>query len=177
MQYISYYQSPLGSMMLASDLYGLTGLWFVGDRFYAEHLSSENAEKETSVMTETKRWLDTYFSGQIPAEPPLIHLTGTAFQREVCEIMLRIPYGTTRTYGSIAEEIARRRNLRRMSAQAVGAAVGHNPVCIIVPCHRVVGAGGNLTGYGGGIYRKIKLLTLEKVDMNGFYIPKHGNAL
>lgn len=91
MQYISYYQSPLGSMMLASDLYGLTGLWFVGDRFYAEHLSPENAEKETSVMTETKRWLDTYFSGQIPAEPPLIHLTGTAFQREVCEIMLAYP--------------------------------------------------------------------------------------
>ena len=126
---------------------------------------------------QAKKWLDIYFSGQDPDFIPPLHVEGTSFHREVCEIMLSIPYGKTMTYGEIAQTIASRRGIRKMSARAVGGAVGHNEISIIIPCHRVVGANDNLTGYGGGISRKVRLLELEGVNMTGFYIPRKGTAL
>ena len=177
MQYISHYQSPLGDILLAADHIGLTGLWFIGQKYFALSLDQEHEEKEIPVFAEVKRWLDIYFAGEIPDFTPPLHFTGTAFQNEVWEILCAIPYGKTMTYGEIAGRLAAKRGLGRMSAQAVGGAVSHNPISIIIPCHRVVGKNGSLTGYAGGIDRKIKLLTLEKTDMQSFFIPKKGTAL
>ncbi len=177
MQYTARYKSPLGDILLASDDAGLTGLWFEDQRYFALHLASDHIEKETDILMQAKKWLDIYFSGQDPDFIPPLHVEGTSFHREVCEIMLSIPYGKTMTYGEIAQTIASRRGIRKMSARAVGGAVGHNEISIIIPCHRVVGANGNLTGYGGGISRKIRLLELEGIDMTGFYIPRKGTAL
>lgn len=177
MQYTARYKSPLGDILLASDDAGLTGLWFEGQRYFALHLASDHIEKETDILMQAKKWLDIYFSGQDPDFIPPLHVEGTSFHREVCEIMLSIPYGKTVTYGEIAQTIASRRGIRKMSARAVGGAVGHNEISIIIPCHRVVGANGNLTGYGGGISRKVRLLELEGVNMTGFYIPRKGTAL
>lgn len=177
MQYTARYKSPLGDILLASDDAGLTGLWFEDQRYFALHLASDHVEKETDILMQAKKWLDIYFSGQDPDFIPPLHVEGTSFHREVCEIMLSIPYGKTMTYGEIAQTIASRRGIRKMSARAVGGAVGHNEISIIIPCHRVVGAKGNLTGYGGGISRKIRLLELEGVNMTGFYIPRKGTAL
>ena len=177
MQYTVRYKSPLGDILLASDDAGLTGLWFEGQRYFALHLASDHVEKETDILMQAKKWLDIYFSGQEPDFIPPLHVEGTSFHREVCEIMLSIPYGKTMTYGEIAQTLVSRRGIRKMSARAVGGAVGHNEISIIIPCHRVVGANGNLTGYGGGISRKIRLLELEGIDMTGFYIPRKGTAL
>ena len=177
MQYTARYKSPLGDILLASDDAGLTGLWFEGQRYFALHLASDHIEKETDILMQAKKWLDIYFSGQDPDFIPPLHVEGTSFHREVCEIMLSIPYGKTVTYGEIAQTIASRRGIRKMSARAVGGAVGHNEISIIIPCHRVVGANDNLTGYGGGISRKVRLLELEGVNMTGFYIPRKGTAL
>ena len=177
MQYTARYKSPLGDILLASDDAGLTGLWFEGQRYFALHLASDHVEKETDILMQAKKWLDIYFSGHEPDFLPPLQVEGTSFHREVCEIMLSIPYGKTMTYGEIAQAIASRRGIRKMSARAAGGAVGHNEISIIIPCHRVVGANGNLTGYGGGISRKIRLLELEGVDMTGFYIPRKGTAL
>ena len=177
MQYTARYKSPLGDILLASDDAGLTGLWFEGQRYFALHLTADYIEKETDILMQAKKWLDIYFSGQKPDFIPPLHVEGTSFHREVCEIMLSIPYGKTMTYGEIAQTLASRRGITKMSARAVGGAVGHNEISIIIPCHRVVGANGNLTGYGGGISRKIRLLELEGVDMTGFYIPRKGTAL
>ena len=177
MQYTAHYRSPLGAILLAADDIGLTGLWFEGQRYFALHLASDHIEKETDILMQAKKWLDIYFSGHEPDFLPPLHVEGTSFHREVCEIMLSIPYGKTMTYGEIAQTLASRRGITKMSARAVGGAVGHNEISIIIPCHRVVGANGNLTGYGGGISRKIRLLELEGVDMTGFYIPRKGTAL
>lgn len=162
MQYTGKYQSPLGEIMIAADEKGLTGLWFVGQKYFARYLDEENEEKETHLLKDAKKWLDVYFSGKEPNFKLPIHFTGTDFQNEVWEILYSIPYGKTMTYGEIADILAKRRELKKMSARAVGAAVGKNAISIIVPCHRVVGANGNLTGYAGGISRKIELLKLEK---------------
>ena len=177
MQYTARYKSPLGDILLASDDAGLTGLWFEGQRYFALHLASDHVEQETDILMQAKKWLDIYFSGHEPDFIPPLDVSGSSFHREVCEIMLSIPYGKTMTYGEIAQTIASRRGIRKMSARAVGGAVGHNEISIIIPCHRVVGANGNLTGYGGGISRKVRLLELEGVDMTGFYIPRKGTAL
>ncbi len=177
MQYISHYQSPMGSILLAADEAGLTGLWFDRQKYYALHLDREHEEKELPIFKETKRWLDIYFSGQEPDFKIPLHFTGTAFQNEVWEILCKIPYGQTTTYGAIAKELAAKRGLARMSAQAVGGAVGHNEISILVPCHRVVGTNGNLTGYAGGMEKKIALLELEHVNMDAFFVPKRGTAL
>ena len=177
MQYISHYHSPLGNILLAADQIGLTGLWFEGQKYFALYLDKEHEEKEVPVLKQTKEWLDIYFSGKEPDFKLPLHFTGTDFQNEVWEILSGIPYGQTPTYGEIAKQIAAKRGLARMSAQAVGGAVGHNEISIIVPCHRVVGSNGSLTGYAGGIDKKIKLLTLEKVNMDSFFIPKKGTAL
>lgn len=177
MQYTSQYHSPLGEILIAADDIGLTGLWFVGQKYYALYLDKENRERETQILKDTKKWLDIYFSGQEPNFKLPLHFTGTDFQIEVWEILYSIPYGKTMTYGEIANVLAKRRGLERMSAQAVGGAVGHNEISIIVPCHRVVGSQGSLTGYAGGIDKKVSLLKLEKVNMDRFYVPEKGTAL
>lgn len=157
-----YYSSPLGSITLASDGESLIGLWFDGQKYFSHKLISESTEAALPIFTRTCNWLDIYFSGNIPDFTPSIYLNTTPFRKAVYEILLTIPYGQTMTYGEIANIIAKQNGVERMSAQAVGGAVGHNPVSIIIPCHRVVGADGSLTGYAGGLDRKIELLKLEK---------------
>ena len=177
MQYTHSYESPLGRMLLASDGAALTGLWFVGQKYYAAALDKQHEEKTLPVLEQTKSWLDIYFSGKKPDFTPPLEPVGSEFRREVWELLLSIPYGRTVTYAELAAAIAERRSLSHMSAQAVGGAVGHNPISIIIPCHRVVGSGGSLTGYAGGIDRKIRLLSLEGADMSGLYVPAKGTAL
>ena len=167
MHYTTFYESPIGRMLLAADETGLTGLWFEGQKYFARCLDRETEEKELPVFAEAKRWLDIYFSGKEPDFTPPLHFTGTDFQKEVWEILCAIPYGQTMTYGAIADQLAKKRELSRMSAQAVGGAVGHNNLSIIVPCHRVVGSDGSLTGYAGGIERKTFLLNLENAKISG----------
>ncbi len=161
--YINHYHSPLGSITLASDGESLIGLWFDGQKHFPHKLISESTEAELPIFTQTINWLDTYFGGKIPDFTPLISLNTTPFHKAVYDILLTIPYGQTMTYGEIANILAEQKGIERMSAQAVGGAVGHNPISIIIPCHRVVGADGSLTGYASGIDRKIELLKLEKV--------------
>lgn len=177
MTFTQHYNSPLGGILLAADEIGLTGLWFDGEKYFADHLPAEHVERETPILAETKRWLDIYFTGKEPNFLPPLHLTGSAFRQSVWEILLQIPYGKTTTYGEIASKLAEKMGLSRMSAQAVGGAVGHNKISIIIPCHRVVGTNGSLTGYAGGIDKKMKLLKLEHTDMTGFFVPKKGTAL
>lgn len=177
MIYTSKYTSPLGGILLAADEVGLRGLWFDGQKYFARDLPDERTERETPALSEAKRWLDLYFGGQEPDFLPPLHPVGTPFRQAVWEILLRIPYGKTVTYGEISKQLAEKMGLERMSAQAVGGAVGHNKISIIIPCHRVVGSNGSLTGYAGGIDRKIKLLELERADMSRFFIPKKGTAL
>ena len=177
MQCTSDYRSPLGEILLASDEDGLTGLWFRGGKYCALGLDPEHEERETPVLTQTKRWLDIYFSGREPDFMPPLHMTGSPFRRSVWEILRQIPYGQTMTYGEIAKRLAESQGLSRMSAQAVGGAVGHNPISILVPCHRVVGGNGSLTGYAGGLEKKVRLLTGEGVDLTRFFVPEKGSAL
>lgn len=155
MLFLTHYASPLGPILLAADETGLTGLWFEGQKYFPSFLGVEYQEKETPVLTETVRWLDVYFSGKDPGFLPPLHPQGSPFRQTVWDILLTIPRGQTMTYG----EIARRLGVR--SAQAVGGAVGHNPISILIPCHRVVGSDGSLTGYAGGFDRKTRLLQLE----------------
>ena len=162
MTYTQWYASPLGNILLAADSAGLTGVWFHGEKFFARYLEEQHEERETPLLQRAKRWLDVYFSGKEPDFTVPLHFGGTDFQNEVWRILCTIPYGRTTTYGEIAKQIARRRGLSRMSAQAVGGAVGRNSISIIVPCHRVIGANGSLTGYAGGLDKKRALLTLEK---------------
>ena len=175
MQYISHYQSPLGEILLAAEEGGLRGLWFAGQKYFARGLDPIHEEREVPVFTQTRRWLDDYFSGKIPDFTPPLCLAGTDFQRAVWEILLTIPYGRTVTYAEIGERLAAQRGLPHMSARAVGGAVGRNAVSIIVPCHRVVGRGGRLTGYAGGISKKVSLLALEGID-TGARPPAGGTA-
>ena len=167
MEYIFEYKSPIGIIILTSDETEITGLRFKGQS-EAEVLS-ENKYKETSAIKEAERWLDIYFSEKNPGYIPAINPKGTEFQKLVWKILLEIPYGKTTTYGEIAGKIAEIKNVSRMSAQAVGGAVGKNPIAIIIPCHRVVGKNGKLTGYAYGIDKKISLLALEGADMGKFF--------
>lgn len=171
------YHSPLGGILLAADEIGLTGLWFDGEKYFADNLPAEHAKQETPILAETRRWLDLYFSGKEPDFMPPLHPMGSPFQLAVWSILQQIPYGETTTYGEIARELARQKGLPRMSAQAVGGAVGHNEISILIPCHRVVGSSGSLTGYAGGIEKKRRLLELERADMSRFFVPQKGTAL
>mgnify|MGYP000419242020 FL=1 len=177
MTYIQHYDSPLGGILLAADEIGLTGLWFDGQKHFARGLSNERIAQETPILAEAKRWLDIYFTGKAPDFTPPLHPTGSEFRKAVWEILLQIPYGQTTTYGEIARQLAEKQGLARMSAQAVGGAVGHNKISIIIPCHRVVGTNGSLTGYAGGIHKKEQLLELERADMSRFFLPEKGTAL
>ena len=177
MTFIQHYDSPLGGILLAADEIGLTGLWFDGQKYFARDLPAERVEQNTPALSEAKRWLDIYFTGREPDFTPPLHPIGSAFRRDVWEMLLQIPYGQTVTYGGIARQLAAKRGLPRLSAQAVGGAVGHNEISVIIPCHRVVGTNGSLTGYAGGIDKKVKLLELERTDMTGLFVPKKGTAL
>ena len=177
MVFTQHYASPLGGILLAADGIGLTGLWFDGQKYFARDLPAEHTEQETPVLAEAKRWLDVYFTGREPDFTPPLHPIGSAFRQSVWEILLQIPHGKTMTYGEIARRLAEKQGLSQMSAQAVGGAAGHNEISIIIPCHRVVGTNGSLTGYAGGIDKKVKLLELEHADMAGFFVPKKGTAL
>lgn len=177
MEYIHHYNSPLGGITEASDGEHLIGLWFDGQKYFADALSAEYEENMLPIFEQTDKWLDIYFSGKEPDFTPSLYMKTSEFRRAVWEIMLTIPYGKTMTYGEIADKIANERGIARMSAQAVGGAVGHNSISLIIPCHRVVGANGSLTGYAGGIERKVKLLELEHTDMIRLFVPKKGTAL
>ena len=197
MIYTCTYKSPIGDILIASDEIGLTGLWFEGQKYFANtlpdeyvtnlnisdqhmpssHMSDKTASYESEILTDTRRWLDIYFSGQNPDFTPPLHPTGSVFRQEVWQRLLEIPYGKTMTYGEIAKRLEATHGHTKMSAQAVGGAVGHNEVSIIIPCHRVVGTSGSLTGYAGGIDKKIALLELEHTDMSHFFVPKKGTAM
>ena len=164
MTYTKRYMSPVGEILLAADDAGLTGLWFEGSKYFAAELPKAHIEQDTPVLLETIQWLDVYFAGKEPDFTPPLHLIGSDFRRRVWKRLLEIPYGQTTTYGALLGG--------GMSAQAVGGAVGHNPISIIVPCHRVIGANGSLTGYAGGIDKKIGLLTLEGVDVGRLTLSK-----
>ena len=161
MHYTSQYPSPLGELLLAADDAGLTGVWFVGQKYFARSLAPDSVAREIPLFAQVKQWLALYFAGQ----------------EAVWQILLQIPYGQTMTYGAIARQVAEELGIRRMSPQAVGGAVGHNPISSLSPCHRVVGTNGSLTGYAGGLDRKVKLLTLEKAEMGSLFLPKRGTAL
>ncbi|MCI8611674.1 MAG: methylated-DNA--[protein]-cysteine S-methyltransferase [Clostridiales bacterium] len=177
MIYTYHYHSPLGGITLSSNGTALTGLWFDGQKYFGDTLPKEYEEKSMPIFEQTVRWLDIYFSGKAPGFTPPLSMETTPFRKAVWEIMLSIPFGQTMTYGEIADKIAKQKGLTKMSAQAVGGAVGHNSISLIIPCHRVVGTNGSLTGYAGGIDKKVKLLTMEKADMTSFFIPKQGTAL
>ena len=172
MEHLHHTDSPLGGITIASDGAALTGLWFDGQKNYGGKLDKNCAEKPLPVFEEANRWLDTYFSGKVPDFTPPLSLRGTAFQLAVWEILLTIPYGRTITYGQVAGAVAARLGLPRMSAQAVGGAVSRNPVSLIVPCHRIIGADGSLTGYAGGLDRKHRLLQLERAEPGGLPVPE-----
>lgn len=177
MTYTYHYDSPLGGITLSSNGTELTGLWFDGQKYFGDTLPKTHEEKSLPIFDQSVRWLDLYFGGKAPDFTPPLAMQTTPFRKKVWEILLTIPFGKTMTYGEIAERIAEQKGLSKMSAQAVGGAVGHNPISIIIPCHRVVGANGSLTGYAGGIEKKVQLLTLEKADMSSLFIPKKGTAL
>ena len=176
MIFVSHYDSPLGILYLAADEEALKGVWFEGQKYFANTLPVGHCAQTTPILAEAKRWLDIYFAGKEPDFLPPLHPVGSSFQQSVWKILLTIPYGQVITYGDIARQLAAQQG-GRVSAQAVGGAVGHNKVSIIIPCHRVVGANGSLTGYAGGIDKKIKLLELEHADMSRLFIPKKGTAL
>lgn len=176
MKYTHHIKSPLGDITMSSDGTALTGVWIDGQKYDREALLNVE-EKELPVFHQAEEWLSIYFSGREPDFMPPLAPRGTEFRQEVWKILRTIPYGKTVTYGEIASDIAKKRGKAKMSAQAVGGAVGHNPISILIPCHRVVGSDGSLTGYAGGIDKKVELLKLEKLDMSKFYMPKHGTAL
>jgi len=164
MEFRHHYSSPLGGITMAGGADGLSGLWFDGQKYFPSSLLSRLEEGSLPVFTQTDEWLDRYFLGNAPDFTPKLNINGTAFRKAVWELLLSIPYGRTVTYGDIAGIIARQKGCAQMSARAVGGAVGRNPISLIIPCHRVVGADGSLTGYAGGIDRKMKLLSLERAE-------------
>lgn len=173
------YKTPddFDDMLISSDGKYLTGLWFIGSRDDSKH-TTECEEKNLPIFKETSKWLDIYFSGKNPDFTPKYKIKNlTLFRKEVLDIMESIPFGSTLTYNDIANIIATSKGLKRMSAQAVGGAVGWNPICIIIPCHRIVGKSGSLTGYGGGLKNKVALLTHEQNDMSKYFMPKKGTNL
>lgn len=177
MLYYKKISSSLGEITLRSDGQFLTGLWFANDKHYGDKDIQDAQTAELPVFALAEKWLAEYFAGCKPKVKVPLQFTGTDFQKCVWKILQNIPYGCLVTYGDIACEIAAQRGLARMSAQAVGGAVGRNPLCIIIPCHRVIGANGSLTGYGGGMWRKVRLLELEKIDMSKLTVPTKGTAL
>lgn len=179
MYYYSFYPSPIGKVTLACDGDNLVGLWLEGQKYHFAGMSGEMTQKDgLPVFDAVKEWLDRYFAGKKPAvcELPLAP-AGSEFRQSVWAVLREIPYGKVVTYGDIAKRIAAKTGKETMSSRAAGGAVGHNPISIIIPCHRVVGSNGSLTGYAGGIKTKIKLLELEGVDMSRLFVPAKGTAI
>ncbi len=179
MLYSTHYLSPLGKLTLACDARNIVGLWLEGQKYYAATVHDHLEEKtDTPVLALARTWLDAYFAGERPAisDIPLAP-QGSPFRQAVWKILCAIPYGHCITYGEIARQLATAMRKKSMSSQAVGGAVGHNPISIIIPCHRVVGSNGSLTGYAGGISKKITLLEWEGVDTTHFFVPCKGTAL
>jgi len=173
MYYSTTHPSSVGLITLASDSTSLVGLWLEGQKYHGQSIPEVMTEKsDLPIFDQAKHWLDRYFAGTKPAikELPLAPI-GSAFRQSVWSILCEIPYGKVITYGEIAKKLGVK------SSQAVGGAVGHNPISIIIPCHRVVGANGSLTGYAGGVQTKIRLLELEGVDVTKLFLPKKGTAL
>ena len=174
--YSTQYNSPLGNILLASDGKNLIGLWIEEQKYFVDNFEVETMiiKDNLEIFIKTKKWLDRYFKLEKPSISELeLAPIGSEFRTSVWKILCDIPYGETTTYGEIAKIMAKKLNKNSMSAQAIGNAVGHNPISIIIPCHRVVGKGGNLTGYAGGIDKKVKLLELEGVDLSKFYNPEN----
>ena len=173
MYYSTTCPSPLGMITLACHDGKLAGLWLEGQKYYGNSIPEKMIEKnDIPILGMTKKWLETYFAGGNPAISDLsLAPAGSEFRQGVWSILCDIPYGEVTTYGDIARQMAVKMGKSRMSSQAVGGAVGHNPISIIIPCHRVVGADGSLTGYAGGIAAKIKLLEREGVDTSRFFMP------
>lgn len=167
MTYTYKIKTKLGTITLASDGTNLTGLWLDTQK---PNIKKDAVNKQLPIFIETEKWLEEYFNQKTPKSNPPLKLEGTNFQKDVWEILKQIPYGKTTTYGDIAKTLEKKYQ-RKMSAQAVGRAVGKNPISIIVPCHRVVGSNGNLTGYAGGIDKKIKLLQIEQINMDNLFVP------
>lgn len=174
MQYKMTYKSPVGDLTITTDGQNVTGLWFENQQNYESLLNDTVKEQYQPIFDKVTHWLDEYFSGNRPAINFPLKPTGTDFRMTVWSKLQAIPYGKTVTYGEVAQQIANERGQTKMSAQAVGGAVGSNPISIIIPCHRVVGANGSLTGFGGGIERKVKLLNIEEVNMSAFHVPSHS---
>lgn len=178
MVYTVHYDSPMGKILLASRRNALIGLWFTDQKYFLGSLKEpmeQNAEEP--VLRAAQSWLDRYFAGKRPEISELrLAPEGSAFRKAVWDILCQIPYGKTMTYGEISKQVAAQCGRECMSAQAVGGAVGHNPISVIIPCHRVVGASGSLTGYAGGIHKKIKLLAHEGVDVHNFFVPARSTA-
>lgn len=162
-EYFDTYPCALGELTLCCDGESLTALFFTGQEYADKYLSPSAVQGSFPVLEDTKRWLDTYFRGEKPGTLPPMVLTGTPFQRSVWALLSEIPYGETTTYGALAKEVAKRLGKKKMSAQAVGGAVGRNPISILIPCHRVIGADGSLTGYAGGVEKKKALLRIEGI--------------
>jgi methylated-DNA-[protein]-cysteine S-methyltransferase len=177
--YTTKYESPLGDIILAAEDDALIGLWLEGQKYFLGSLRERPAVNDgIPIFIQAKQWLNRYFKGDKPDINELkLAPVGSDFRKAVWKLLCEIPYGKVVTYGEIAEQIAAMRGTGKMSAQAVGGAVGHNPISIIIPCHRVVGADGSLTGYAGGIDKKLRLLKLEGADMDRLYVPKKGTAL
>lgn len=175
--YINKYDSPIGGITFASNGKELTGLWFDGQKYFADNLPKQYVEMDLPLFKQTKKWLDIYFSGKTPDFIPPISMENISpFRKRVWEIMLAIPFGETSTYGKIAKQIEKESG-KKVSAQAVGGAVGHNSISLIIPCHRVVGTNGNITGYAGGIDKKLFLLQMEGIDTSKLFIPRNKIAL
>ena len=179
MVYTSRYISPVGPLLLAQRDGKLTGVWMEGQKYFPGPLGEEAQGRGSSgVLRQAERWLERYFAGERPDAGELpVEPGGSDFQKAVWNALCEIPYGQTATYVEISRKLAAGRGLERTSARAVGAAVGRNPISIIIPCHRVVGADGSLTGYAGGLERKIMLLTHEGVNMERLFVPRRGTAL
>ena len=175
MQYTATYDSPLGPLTIASDGENITGLWMDGQKYYAATLGEHTSGVPLPVFERAAKWLDRYFRGKQPAMDLPLAPAGSTFRQSVWDFLREIPYGGVTTYGDLAARIAA--GTGTMSAQAVGGAVGHNPISIMIPCHRVVGANGSLTGYAGGVDKKIRLLALEGADTGAFFVPARGTAL
>lgn len=162
MDYTYHYTSPIGGITMASNGESLTGLWFDGQKYFASTLSQKHMEKQLPVFDRTCEWLDIYFSGKSPDFMPPLFMWVSHFRQDVYEILMAIPFGETMTYKEIADLIAKKHRIISMSAQAVGCAIAHNPISLIIPCHRVIGTNGKLTGYAGGLDKKEWLLDMEK---------------
>lgn len=167
MLFSTIYESPVGKITLVGDENNLIGAWIEGQKYFLSNIKQEVREEENiDILIKTKKWLDRYFNNEKPEISELsIAPQGNEFRKNVWDMLCQIPFGQTTTYGEIAKKVAIKMNKKSMSAQAIGNAVGHNPISIIIPCHRVLGKNGSLTGYAGGIDKKAKLLEIEGVDL------------